>query len=424
MESILERKLERRVCPPQLAQGLFILCALTYIVALFGRMSYSAVMAELIAGEGFSKSQAGLVGTALFASYGLCQVLSGFLGDRITPRRLIFTGVLGSGLINLLMGTVHTLTPMLTLWALNGAFQSLIWSPIARILSEILPPETRRRACANIGVAYPSATILAYLAAALLLKFSSWHMVFYVSGGMMLVAAAVWLIRMGYYERQTQRHGPLETIVLSAQKSDICGSLWRILLVSGALFAAFGALTSGLLRDGIQSWVPTFMTERFGLSTSLSVALAIALPAVNIAGVFGIRWLYEHRIQNEMRGAAGFFAAGFMGLVLLLPLSNLGAATGSLLLMTFTSTCMMGASTMFISFMPIHFGLVGKASSATGVLNCATYIGSALSSYGVGKIAEHFGWNAAIVFWIAFTVVALLLARLGARKWQFFTHDF
>lgn len=418
----MESTLSRKVCPERLAGALFALCTSVYIIALFGRMSYSAVMGELIANEGFTKGSAGLIGTALFASYGLCQVLSGFLGDKISPRRLIFTGVLGSGLLNIAMGFAHTLVPMLIIWALNGAFQSLIWSPISRVLAEMFPPSTRRRACANIGVAYPTATILAYLAAALLLRFAKWNTVFFVSGGMMVAAAFFWLWRMGWFERMTEKHGPLEKITLSAQKSDICGSLYRILLVSGAMFAAFGALTSGLLRDGIQSWVPTFMTERFGLSTSLSVALAIALPAVNIAGVFGIRWLYEHRITNEMRGASGFFAAGIGALLLLLPASMIGLAAPSLGLMTLASTCMMGASTMFISFMPIHFGLVGKASSATGVLNCCTYIGSALSSYGIGKVAEHFGWNASILCWLAFAFAALVLSWLGSKKWEFFIH--
>lgn len=415
--------LERRVCPDRLAGGLFALCTLTYIIALFGRMSYSAVMAELISGGGFTKSQAGLVGTMMFASYGLCQVLSGFIGDKIAPRVLIFTGTAGSAVLNLLMGLTHSLPPMLVLWTLNGAFQSLIWSPIARVLAEIMPPAMRKRACANIGVAYPTATILAYLAAALLLRFARWNTVFFTAGASMLVVALVWFVRMGYYERETRERGAIETIVLSARKTAVSGSLWRILLVSGALFAAFGAMTSGLLRDGIQSWMPTFMTERFGMATSLSVGLAIALPVVNIIGVFGIRWLYEHRIHNEMRGAAAFFGGGIVALALLVPLSTLGAAASSVGLMTLASTCMMGASTMFISFMPIHFGLLGKASSATGVLNCASYVGSALSSYGIGKVAEFFGWNAAIVCWLGFALAALLLTRLGARKWQFFISD-
>ena len=42
-------RLERRVCPHAVSGKMFWLCAITYIIALFGRMSYSAVMVALIA---------------------------------------------------------------------------------------------------------------------------------------------------------------------------------------------------------------------------------------------------------------------------------------------------------------------------------------------------------------------------------------
>ena len=89
----------RRVCPPRYANRLFCLTAGAYIAGLFGRMSYAAVMADLIAQEGLGKSQAGLIGTMFFVVYGVCQLLSGFLGDRISPKKLIFTGIIGSAVL-------------------------------------------------------------------------------------------------------------------------------------------------------------------------------------------------------------------------------------------------------------------------------------------------------------------------------------
>ena len=46
-------------------------------------------MADLIAQEGLGKSEAGLIGTLFFVVYGVCQLLSGFLGDKISPKKLI-----------------------------------------------------------------------------------------------------------------------------------------------------------------------------------------------------------------------------------------------------------------------------------------------------------------------------------------------
>lgn len=412
----------RRVCPERLAPGLFILCILTYIIGLLGRMSYSAVMAELITAEGLTKSQAGLIGTALFATYGVFQIFSGFLGDRHDPKKMIAIGVGVSGILNICMGFTHTVPAMFLFWTANGVFQSFIWSPVARIFGELMPPNYRKGACANAAIAFPAATILMYLAAAVLLRFTGWRAVFILSGAAMLVCTAIWWNRMGFFQRMTQRHGATETITLNASETAASGSLLRLLLVSGVVFSIFGSLTGGLLRDGIQSWVPTFMTERFGLSTALSVALAIALPVVNILGVFGVKALAARRIRNEMRGAAGFFLACILCLALLLPASG-SSAVLSLVLMTAASTCMVGSNTMFMNFMPVHFGAIGKVSSVTGVLNCASYVGSAISSYGIGHVAERFGWSAAIAVWLGFSVAAMLFALLGAKRWQNYRHD-
>ena len=114
----------RRVCPEMYATRLFLLCAMTYIIGLFGRMSYAAVTVELILDEGFTKAQAGLIGTALFAVYGVCQFFSGFLGDRISPKKMhVSTGVFGSAVLNIGMGLTADYRMMLC-WCRQTAYSS------------------------------------------------------------------------------------------------------------------------------------------------------------------------------------------------------------------------------------------------------------------------------------------------------------
>ena len=409
------REIVRRVCPEMYATRLFLLCAATYIIGLFGRMSYAAVTVELIAGEGFTKSQAGLIGTALFAVYGVCQFFSGFLGDRLPPRKMVFTGVFGSAVLNIGMGLTADYRLMLALWSLNGVFQALIWSPVFKVFSEVLPPHYRKRACSNAAATYPLATVITYLFAALALHTLGWRSVFLLSGALMAAAALFWLHRMAWYEREIAAHGQLERITLTAQERQ-GGGLLHILAVSGALYAVVGAVTHGMLRDGIQSWVPTFMSENFQFGASLSTALAILLPLVNITGVFLTRAISRRWIRNELRGSAAFFTVTIASLAALSVLCRTSAA-GSLAMMTVASTCMVGSNIMLINLMPIHFGAIGRASSVTGVLNCSAYLGSALSSYGIGRVADLFGWQAAIDVWLGFSVFALITALLGARRW-------
>lgn len=412
----------RRVCPEEYSTRLFFLCAITYIIALFGRQSYSSVMAELIASEGFTKSEAGLIGTAFCVVYGVCQVLSGLMGDRFSPRKMILVGVVGSAVLNLGMGIVHSYWLMLVLWAVNGIVQSFVWSPVVRIFAEMMPPDQRRKSCSNAAITYPLATVIIYLVASIMLRTAGWRPLFIFSGVLMLIAGAFWNVRMKWYETFTAEHGDMETIELGTQEQQAGGSLIRLMVVSGVIFAVVGALSHGMLRDGIQSWVPTLMTENFHFSTSISVALAIVLPFINISGVFLTKLIARRHIKNELNGSAGFFVVTIISLALLYMVCS-KYAVPSLILMTIASTCMVGSNIMLINLMPIHFGAIGRASSVTGVLNCSAYLGSALSSYGIGVVADHFGWSAAVLVWLGFSVFALITALMGSRRWGRYRHD-
>ena len=401
--------IKRRVCPHALSQRLFLLCAATYIIGLFGRLSYSAVMVDLIASGSMDKTQAGLVGTALFIVYGVCQIFSGLIGDHISPKKLVFTGVLGSAVINLGMGLSGSYGIMVALWSLNGVFQSLIWSPVARIFAEQLPPDQRKRACSNAAATYPLASVM--------LSVLGWRSVFLISGVVMVAAAAYWFVRMSWFERTIAEQGEIETIELHHQEnSRQKGGLMHLMIVSGVMMAAVTSMTHGMLRDGIQTWLPSLMTDNFHFGTSASVALDIILPLVNISGVFITKAIAKNHIKNELKGSAGFFAVTIVALSLLGFVCD-SSAVASLVLLTVASTCMVGANIMLVNLMPIHFGAIGRASSVTGILNCAAYVGSALSSFGIGAVADSFGWTSAIWVWVAFSMLALLAALGGSGRW-------
>lgn len=414
-------RLERRVCPHAVSGKMFWLCAITYIIALFGRMSYSAVMVALIANGSMDEAQAGLIGTALFVVYGVSQIFSGLIGDRISPKKMIFVGLIGSGILNLIMGLTGQYAVMLVVWALNGLFQSTMWSPIARIFAEQMPPDERKKCCNNIAVTYPLATILAYVLATVLLTVWNWRGVFLLAGGMIVLTGIYWMIRMSWFEKQIETSDEIEVIELQPKQTQKKENMLRLLLLSGIVLATIPAMTHGMLRDGIQTWLPTLMTQNFHFGTSASVALDIIIPVFNMLGVFFTKALPKKWTENELKASAAFFAVTIIALIVLDLLCNVSAVL-SLILLTVASTCMTGANIMLINLIPVHFGVVGRASSVTGILNCSAYVGSAISSFGVGAVAQNFGWGSAIAVWVGFSLLALLASLGGCRRWGVYEH--
>lgn len=410
--------MEKKICTAVQGKKLFWLCWFAYMISCMGRFNYAAAMAELITAEGFSKSGAGLIGTALFGVYGACQIVTGLIGDKMRPKYLIAFGLAGSTIMNFAMGFASAQPVMLAIWIGNGVFQSCMWSPVARLYAEMLPPDMRRNACSNAAATIPTATILIYAMSAFVIRFYSWRWVFWVPAILMGSMFLLWIWQMTAIERDTAQNGmsvPAAEVHLSTQS----GSYGGMLLASGAILIAWAALSHGLLKDGIQSWLPTFLTESFAMTTYASAAASLLLPILTICGVFFTRWLAARYIKNELLGAGAFFLAAILCLSIL-AIFGFTNSVVSLIALALAGTAMIGANILLMNLIPMRLGAIGRASSMTGFLNCHAYIGSALSSFGVGAAVERWGWNAAIWIWLGFAVFALLCVCGNAHRWKQF----
>ena len=77
---------------------------------------------------------------------------------------------------------------------------------------------------------------------------------------------------------------------------------------------------------------------------------------------------------------------------------------------------MMAVNTLFVNLLPLHFENQGRVSSVSGFLNSVAYIGSAISTFTIGVMVEHVGWNATMLSWIGITAVAFILCLLIRKK--------
>ena len=136
-----------RALPAHL-RHLFFLCFLVYSAAYVGRYNYSSAIPAM-AEAGFDRQVLGVYGTGFLFCYGAGQLLSGFLGDKVPARRLIAAGLVGSGLANLLMGFLPP--GWQWIWCVNGLFQSMLWSPITRLLADWLPENARKGAMIQLS---------------------------------------------------------------------------------------------------------------------------------------------------------------------------------------------------------------------------------------------------------------------------------
>ncbi|GFI46182.1 hypothetical protein IMSAGC019_01495 [Lachnospiraceae bacterium] len=89
--------------------------------------------------------------------------------------------------------------------------------------------------------------------------------------------------------------------------------------------------------------------------------------------------------------------------------------------MMLATGCMYGINLMLISHLPKYFARLGMAATISGLLNAFTYVGSSLSAYCFGRVAEKSGWNGVIGIWLVFSAAGAVALFGSMGKWRKFS---
>ena len=310
--------------------GLLIaLCAVCYFVSYISRINYGAVILEIERSEDISKVAASMAVTGSFITYGFGQLISGWMGDRMKPERLIFAGLLISALMNALVPSFPRPSLILIFWCINGFAQALMWPPMVKILSAFLDEEGYKKGCVRVTWGSSAGTIAVYLMAPVCIMWKGWKSLFFLCAGIALIFAFLWMrwifaVEMKLGRGEKPNAPAAEKREKSAQRKEKAGgnrfsAQWPMLAL---IMAAI--VMQGILRDGITTWMPSYVSDTFHLDSSISILTGVVLPVFSIICLELVSVLNRKMIQNELICAATVFFAGFCGALLLAFLPSFG----------------------------------------------------------------------------------------------------
>ncbi len=394
---------------------LTVLCTAVYFTSYISRVNLAAVMVELIQ-SGFAEKQVAALALTLCAvTYGTGQVLSGWLGDRFKPQNIILFGLLVTASMNLSISFLQNPSVLPVLWAVNGFAQACMWPPLVCILNAQLSEEHYSRACVWVSQGSAFGTIFVYASAAVLIRLGSFRTVFAFSGMAALTMALVW---KPLFERWFGGLGvsAAKTAVAEAPNTAQPFTTHALRLMG---LVMLGIVLQGSLRDGVTNWMPTFVSESFGLDSSSAILTGLLLPLFQIPCTEAAAWLFRRRIHNETADAGLIFGIGAVA-SLLLSLFMGRSVLVTTLLMAMLVGCMHGVNFMLISLAPRQFRRFGRVSLVSGVLNSCTYVGSALSTYGIALLSEFMGWQGTSLIWSAIAGVGAVVCLSIASRWKGF----
>lgn len=376
---------------------LIALCCMVYFTSYMARINYGAVISEVVQSWQISVSQAGFVATLSFLSYGAGQLLAGILGDKFHPRGMITAGLCITLLCNLGVAFSNNIYTVAVVWFINGGAQAMLWPPLVRVMTENLSGENYRRGCTYVSMAASVATIAIYLISPVLIWAGSWKFVFVFSALLCAVTMALWWKKTALLTAGSAKAAP-KAAQAPLHLGMLLSALWPILVV---------IILQGLLRDGITTWMPTFMQQNLNFGTKISILVSAVLPVFAILSVMATKKLYRYCL-SETKTSTLLWLAAFVSTIALLFVYTRFAA-GAVLCMALITAAMHGINLMLISYYPAKFKHTGNVAFVSGLLNACTYIGSAFSAYAIAALAETFGWNMTIITWAVVCALGLAL---------------
>jgi sugar phosphate permease len=418
------------------SKRLFLLCFFTYSVIYIGRKNFSVCIPGMVELGVIDKVLGGTTGTAFLAVYACGQLINGLLGDRVNPKYMMAGGLMGAAAANIAMGVNRIPALFPVIWGINGYCCSMIWAPLLRSLSENLNYSERQAAGAAISSAIPTGTVISYLVCAVVLSVSDWRVAFISCGAILAVSSVLLYVNLTALSKQkaaqhTPEHAAVPAVETGAENEAVSGHLAKLkhmslpLLVisTGLYFSVGGILFNGILKDGLDLWLPSYISEYFHMDDSVAAALSAVLPIVNISGIYFARFLNLRYIRNELGTCAVLFAVSAVSFIPLVLISLSGvrgalSAVAAVLLISITSAAMLGINSMFLTFIPFRFAQLGRSASVTGFLNFSSYAAASLSGVTIGLISSGFGWTVTVISFAVISVSGAAICAAGMRIWK------
>ncbi len=403
------------------ASLLILLCWLVYTCSYIGKLSYNANISQIGIAYGVNYSQTGMVATFFFFAYGAGQIINGMLCKHYNIKYVIAGSLLMACAMNLLVVNVPSFSVIKYLWLIDGFAMSFLWSSLIRLLSETLSNEDISKAVVAMGTTTASGTFITYGLSAGLAVFGAFRVVFYIAAIIMGIVALTWLFAFDKLvlplkaQNQDRPRVALKTEEAPTEKKK--AGLYPVLCML-ALFA----IANNLTKDGLTSWTPDILAALYDTPGWLSILLTLLLPVMAIGGV-----LVSVKLHQKLKDFVAVCTVFFLGAVVLIA-TVLGFLSTPMIVVTICClaivSCMMaGVNNVITSIAPLHLKGQVDSGKLAGVLNGFCYMGSTISSYGLGLVADQWGWKAVFILLLGVSIAIsalggsyLLTKRLKAHK--------
>lgn len=379
---------------------------LMYTVTYLGKYSCNANVSGIMAEFNVDKGQAGLIPSCFFFAYGASQIINSFFCDKYSTRYVPAACMFLSAALNVVVGFTNYFPIIKFLWIINGATLALIWPMIVKTMGESLNPNELSKAVVAMGSTTALGTAAAYGLSALFTELNAFRAIFFVAGAVMPIIGAIWII---FFNKMTG--GATEKDVAAAlntfkEPKSEHKKFTKPIIVTIVTFGVIVTFVQ-IVKDGLQTWLPSLLQEIYGFKPSISLILTLTLPLSGVPATLIVVQMNK-KIKNlimlcltQITLILAFISIAYAGLSL-----NVAAV---LIAGCVCGHCFIhGMNNVITNLFPMSLGKNYNIGFVSSLLNGLSYVGSTISAYGMGEFSTKFGWRGMFVTFMITLAVLLI----------------
>jgi OPA family glycerol-3-phosphate transporter-like MFS transporter len=377
-------------------------CISTYLVNYYLRNILSVMTPQMLETGLFDKDYVGLLSSTYMLLYALGQLINGFLGDRMSPKKMVLIGILSAGVACSVFPLMPVQPLQMLCFAVFGFALSMVRGPLMKIIAENTKPNHARTIC----VFFSFASFAGPLIASVFAMLNNWTWAFAAAGATALVVAVIMYTVLTAMEKKG-------LLTYKTTKGQGLRSLLDVFKIEKFVFYMVIACLVEIGAASISFWIPTYLTENLGFDNNTANLIFSGISTARSLMPFAALIIFRSINEKDVPMMRTAFAASAIMFCGMLFTDNVVL---SLVLLVAALLAMSCSSALLWSIYIPGLGKTGKVSSVNGVLDCTGYAAAAAANILFAKVMTAYGWNAVFMLWASIGIIGVIATFFAGKK--------
>lgn len=387
------------------AIGIGGLCSVAYLAVYIAKNILSAASPQITETGAYTVEFVGTLSALYYSCYAVGQLINGYIGDKVKTKYMISFGLILASLGFFLLPQFQGHERYAAIaYGSAGFFMAMIYGPMTKVVAENTDPIYATRC----SMGYTLASFMGSPIAGMLAASIAWQWAFRASAGIMVLMGVICFLVFSLMERK----GVVKYGQFKPKEKGAAGNI-KLLIKRRIIKFAVIAILTGVVRTTVVFWLPTYISQHLGFSSSASAKIFTVATLCVSSSTFLAIFVYERLKRNMDLTIFLAFLCSAISFLLVFFISQ--PAVNIVLMVAGILTANCASNMLWSRYCPSLYD-TGMVSGATGFLDCCSYAAASAASKIFANAVSTIGWSMLILVWFGLMAIGVAISIPLKRK--------